>query len=249
VIRVARINITPIKGLALQHPDSVELTLAGVVDNRRFYLVSDGRLFNAMNHGALVQVFPAVDGERLVLRFPDGSEVAGDVELGTAVETSFYGRPVAARLVVGPWAEALSDYAGATISLHKTNEPGTGTDVRVGSLVGSASCDRLAEELGEPVDARRFRMLLEVEGSSAHEEDSWEGRLVQAGDARIRIGGPVPRCAITTHDPDTGVVNLDTLRAIKDYRGQRDGKAIDFGVYFDVEQPGHVALGDPVTPL
>ena len=56
----------------------------------------------------------------------------------------------------------------------------------------------------------------------------------------------MPRCAVTTQDPDTGAVTLDTLRAIKNYRGLRDGKLIDFGVYFDVEEPGRVRVGDPV---
>jgi len=59
----------------------------------------------------------------------------------------------------------------------------------------------------------------------------------------------VPRCAVTTQDPDTGVPTLDTLRGIKSYRGLRDGTQIDFGVYFDVEQPGRVRVGDAVQPL
>jgi hypothetical protein len=46
-------------------------------------------------------------------------------------------------------------------------------------------------------------------------------------------------------------VTLDTLRGIRNYRGlnRSDGKSIDFGVYFDVERPGRVALGDGVTVL
>ncbi len=247
--RVARINITPVKGLGLQHPESAELTRVGVLENRRFYLTSGGRLFNGKDHGPLVQITPLLEGDRLLLRFPDGTEVSGVVGLGRAVETDFWGRTVKGRVVEGPWTEALSDYVGASVSLVETDEPGTGIDVRVGTLVTRASCDRLAEELGSFVDGRRFRMLLEVEGASAHEEDSWAEQLVRAGDAVIRIGGPVPRCAITTQDPDTGVVSLDTLRAIKSYRGLRDGKQIDFGVYFDVEEPGRVSVGDAVERL
>ena len=242
--RVARINVTPVKGLGLQHPESAELTTRGVTENRRFYLTSGGRLFNGKDHGPLVQVTPLVEDDRLLLRFPEGVEVAGEVARGRAVETDFWGRTVRGHVVEGPWADALSEYAGASISLVETDEPGTGIDVHVGTIVSRASCDRLAEELGSFVDGRRFRMLLELEGASAHEEDSWTGRLARAGSAVLRIGGPVPRCAITTQDPDTGVVSLDTLRAIKSYRGLRDGKQIDFGVYFDVEEPGDVAVGD-----
>ena len=48
----------------------------------------------------------------------------------------------------------------------------------------------------------------------------------------VRVGGPVDRCAVTTRDPDTGERDLDTLRLLKDYRGQRESDgAVLFGVY------------------
>jgi uncharacterized protein YcbX len=72
---------------------------------------------------------------------------------------------------------------------------------------------------------------------------------VRVGEAILRVGGPVPRCAVTTQDPTTGIRSLDTLGAIKGYRGLRDGKRIDFGVYAQVEQPGLVRVGDAVEPL
>lgn len=154
-----------------------------------------------------------------------------------------------ARVVEGPWSEALSAYAGADVQLVYTDEPGTGVDVHVGTIVSRASCDRLGQELGAVVDARRFRMLLEVDGTRPHEEDTWRDRRVRAGEAVLRILGPVPRCVVTSQDPDTGEVTLSTLRAIRDYRGLRDGKEIDFGVYFTVERRGRVRLGDPVEPV
>ena len=43
-----------------------------------------------------------------------------------------------------------------------------------------------------------------------------------------------------------GGPELDTLKLIKGYRGVRDGKAIDFGVYGRIEEPGRVRVGDPV---
>jgi MOSC domain-containing protein len=89
-------------------------------------------------------------------------------------------------------------------------------------------------------------MLFELDGAGAHEEDTWT--TFRVGEARVRVAGPVPRCAVTTQDPDTGVRTLDTLRAITSYRGLRDGGKIDFGVYLDVVEPGRVRLGDAVVP-
>jgi uncharacterized protein YcbX len=54
---------------------------------------------------------------------------------------------------------------------------------------------------------------------------------------------------VTTRHPDTGERDLDTLGLIKGYRGVRERKEIDFGVYATVEQPGPVRVGDAVEPL
>jgi uncharacterized protein len=245
--RVASINVTPVKGLGLLHPEEVELTERGVEDNRRYYLISGWRLFNGKDHGPLVRIAPAAENGSLTLRFPDGREVAGEVELGEPVRTNFWGRPVTGRLVLGPWSEAISDYAGESLQVVRADEAGAGCDVHVGTLLSRASCERLGRELGADVDGRRFRMLLELDGAAAHEEDTWS--LVRVGDAVVRTAGPVPRCAVTTQDPDTGVRSLDTLRGIKEYRGLRDGDKLDFGVYFDVVEPGRVRVGDAVEPL
>ena len=243
---VARINVTPVKGLGLLHPDEVELTERGVEANRRYYLIQGWRLFNGKDHGPLVRIAPHAENGVLTLRFPDGREISDEVELGEPVTTNFWGRPVTGRLVLGPWSDALSDYASMALQLVRTEEPGAGCDVHVGTMLARASCERLGQELGAEVDGRRFRMLFELNGAGAHEEDTWD--RVGIGEAVVRVAGPVPRCAVTTQDPESGVRTLDTLRGIKAYRGRREGK-LDFGVYFDVEQGGRVRVGDAVQPL
>jgi uncharacterized protein YcbX len=185
---------------------------------------------------------------RLSLAFPDGRTVAGDVALGEELETDFWGRPVRGRLVDGPWAAALSAYAGAPIRLVQAERAGDGTDVNPATIVSEESCAELARHAGAPVDPRRFRMLLTLMGCRAHEEDEWGARRVRIGAAVVRVAGPVPRCVVTTQDPGTGVTDLDTLRAIADSRGRIDGQ-VPFGVYADVEEPGPVRVGDPVEPL
>ena len=115
--------------------------------------------------------------------------------------------------------------------------------------MSEASVGRLAQEAGQDVDGRRFRMLFTLDGCEPHEEDTWLGGLVRVGEAVVRVAVPVDRCAATTRDPDTGDRDLDTLRLIKSYRGQRDGKEIDFGVAAEVVEPGTVRVGDTVEPL
>ena len=245
---VVRFNVAPVKSLALDHPEEIELTEHGVAGNRRFYLRSGGRLLNDKDCGALVRIRPSVDDGRLALAFPDGRVVAGEVALGERVTTNFWGhRDVHGHVVEGPWAAVLSAYVGEELQLVRVDEQQSAVDIHVGTLVSRASCERLGRELGAHIDARRFRMLVEVDGVDAHAEDEWD--RVRIGDAVVRVRGAVPRCAVTTHDPDTGVPTLDTLRGIKRYRGLRDRRWIDFGVYFDVERRGLVRVGDLVQPL
>jgi uncharacterized protein YcbX len=250
---VSRLNVTPVKGLALQHPDSIAVGLNGVEENRRFYLVdAAGRLFNGKREGRLVQVRADYDhaAAQLALAFPDGERIEGEVTVGEAVETSFYGRPVDGRVVDGPWGAALSRFAGTELRLVRAERASAACDVHPVTLLSDASLARLGHEFASgPVDGRRFRMLVALAGCEAHEEDGWDGRAVRLGEAVVRVHGPTGRCAVTTHDPESGRPTLDTLRAILGYRGALDDGVPAFGVYALVERPGVVRVGDPVTPL
>jgi uncharacterized protein YcbX len=255
VPEVAWLSIAPVKGLALEDVDEVELGHDGVAENRRFWIVDErGAMYTQLRDGRLAQVRATYDArrERLELRFPDGEEAVGEVEPGEEVETDFYGRAVRGQLARGPWSNALSRFTGRELRLVRADRPGGGVDRGRGqvSLVSEASLAELGRraDLDGPVDGRRFRMLVGVRGCAPHEEDAWVGRPLRLGEAVVRLLGPVARCAITTRNPDTGERDLDTLRAIADYRGLRDRTAIDFGVYGEVAERGRVRVGDAVIP-
>jgi uncharacterized protein YcbX len=257
VVTVVRISVAPVKSLALLHPDEVRLERHGVLENRRFHLVDDGgRLANLKRMPRLLRVGARWDAaaNRLELRFPDdGSAVDGGVELGEAITTEFYGRPVAGRVVAGPWSEALSAYAGRPIRLVQVDEPGAGVDRGRGevSLVSTGSLAELARHAGvDAVDGRRFRMLFDVDGLAAHEEDAWVRRDLRVGEAVVRVRGKVARCAVTTRHPATAARDLDTLGVLERYRGLgAETGGFDFGVFGRVVEPGLVRVGDAVEPL
>ena len=192
-----------------------------------------------------------VDGDPL-LRFPDGSEVVGDVELGERIVTSFFGRPVDGRLVEGPWNDALADYVGRPVRLARTEREGDGVDrgrLAGATLVSTGSLEALRDAAGEdgPVDGRRFRMTIGIEGVEPHGEDGWIGSQVRVGGATVAVREHVGRCAVTTLDPDRGVRDLDTLGTIAAYRGNvQTREPLPFGVWCEVVEPGRVAVGDPV---
>jgi uncharacterized protein YcbX len=254
MVTVARISIAPVKGLALVERDEVVLEQTGVAANRRFHIVdADGRRYNQLRNGSLVQILQEYDGERLALQFPDGTTADGDVALGAEITTDFYGRRVDGHVVVGPWSEALSQWAGRPLRLVQS-APGAAVDRGRGhvSLVSRASLEELGRQGGQngAVDGRRFRMLFELDGCAPHEEDAWVRRSIRIGEALVRIRGDVGRCAITTQNPDSGVPDFDTLRTIKEYRpetaNEKGKKHLPFGVYGEVVEPGRVSVGDPV---
>jgi len=251
--RVGRLSIAPVRSLGLQHPTEIELTERGVVEDRRFFLTSEAnRLVDQLIVFKLVQVQSRTDPQatRLWMRFPDGTEVDGEVELAEAVETPIHGRTGVGHRVVGPWGEALADFIGMPIRVIRCDRPGGTRSGNPASIISDGSVRELAAHAGlDWVDSRRFRMLIDLEDAAAREEDTWLGKRVRIGDAVLRVTKPDARCAMTTHDPDTGEPDLDTLRTIIAYKGLRDGKNADLGVLADVEQPGRVSLGDEVTLL
>jgi uncharacterized protein YcbX len=254
--RVVRISIAPVKSLGLVHPDEVVLEPYGVRGNRRFWLVdADGRLFNNKRGGPMVRIKPEWDEETrvLALSFPDGERVESVVGLGERVDIDMYSHPHPSRRVHGPWEAAISEFAGRPLTLLWAEHHAVDRGYRGGtiSLVSRGSLERLREEAGvdEPVDGRRFRMLFEIDGVDAHAEDEWLGTRVQVGEATVELNGDVGRCAVTTHDPDTGVPTLDTLGVLARYRREGRNEDLPFGVYGTVAVPGRVRVGDPVQPL
>jgi len=253
--RLARLNVTPVKGTALQHPVEVELGDLGIPTNRRFHLVDDdGALFSGGDFGPLVQVRADLETDTQILTcsFPDGTVANGPADdLGEAHVTDFYGRPVPARFMYGPFAEAFSTYVGRSVRLVRADRDGDGPDVHRLTLMSLASVADLGARGGRrALDPLRFRMNLELEDCAPFEEDTWDGRRIRLGTAVLRVRGRVPRCVVTTQSPRTGLKDFDTLRQIAAYRPLiEEPKGIPFGMYAEVDVPGRAALGDLVEPL
>jgi uncharacterized protein YcbX len=254
--RVTRISVAPVKSLGLVHPEEVLLDRGGVTGDRRFWLRDEhGALYAGKRDGTIMQIRPEWDEatRRLALTFPDGRRVEGVIELGEAVDAQLYGVPRPSRRVLGPWQEAISEFAGRPLEFLWANDGAVdrAADGGTVSLVSRGSLDRLRQEIGAvgEVDGRRFRMLFEIDGVDANEEDRWIGAEVRIGDATILVNGDVGRCVITSRDPDTGVVDLPTLVTLASYRPEGATEQLPFGVYGSVTAPGRVHVWDSAAPL
>lgn len=241
--RVSRINVTPVKSLRLHHPDAVHLDRDGAREDRRFLLVDDGRrLYNGKRDTTLVRMAAAWDpsSRTLAVTLPGGEVLEGEAVRSAATVVEVYGRQVTGHVVEGPWADALSDLVGRSLTLVERSNGAWATDARPATLVSRSSLGLIDG------DGRRFRMLLELDGPAALGEEEWRDRRVRVGEATLLVGEPTPRCAVPSASPDTGVRDRDVTRALVDTRGRVDGE-VCLGVYAEVLEPGVVRVGDAVT--
>jgi uncharacterized protein len=246
-IAVTDLALAPVKGLRVVSPDAVELRTEGPAGDRDFLIVeaADDALVSTARHPELLRVEPAWSDGALTLRFPDGSTVTDEPAPGEpAVTRNYAGRELRGHRVDGPLAAALSEHVGRSVRLIRRDPGITGADDAPVSLMSVASLQALAPELGGEVpDPRRFRMTLTIDGVEPWAEHGWTGRKLAVGAAVLRVVDPVPRCVVTTRDPERGTRDLPVLKALATLLGK---KHVDFGVWCEVVRPGVVRRGDPV---
>ena len=254
-MKVVNLSTTPIKGMQLHHPASIEITARGAVGDREFFFVDQENTMISMTMAGEIAPFKAhYDAINDTLAISEKRKVLVEqrVEEGPAQAGNFFNVwDVDGVLVDGPWNQLMSDRLGKEVRLIKTAPGRNGSDVEPLSLLSSASMKALEEsaQVGS-IDPDRFRMLIQIDGVGAHEEDTWMDQEFSIGSAIIRAGEAVKRCAATTRNPNSGIVDLKTLKHIGDYRGRQEsrfGTGFYFGIYASCVQPGTISIGDEIV--
>ena len=228
--RVAALARYPVKSMAGEHLDRLDIEERGAVGDRVWAVYTpDGgigsgkttRRFRRIE--GLLDLRARLDGDVPTITFPDGRELTAD-RAGDAV-SDLLGRPL--RL------------ARETTVQHHDDSPL--------HLVTTAAVRRVEELAGAAPEPARFRanLLLDVAGTGFVEDD-WRGRRMAIGsEVVVRLGPGMPRCVMVDmaqpHEglPDDGRL-LKALAAIHD---------LDFGLMVDVEETGRIQVGDPATLL
>ena len=120
------------------------------------------------------------------------------------------------------------------------------TDCRPLSLISLQTLSQIGEELGAPVDRRRFRSNVYIDLASDYgfAEDELVGRRLRLGPkAVVAVLERDPRCKMISLDPDTGEHNPEVLRRVAQAHGAFAG------VYCAVLVEGVVAKNDSVELL
>jgi uncharacterized protein YcbX len=131
----------------------------------------------------------------------------------------------------------------APVAVAQAGVAMTDSDYPSVSVISLASCRALGEKMGlPPLDPRRFRGNLVIDGLEPFAEFEWVGQRLQVGEAELEVVERIERCRATMANPGTGVIDADTLAALNNHYGHQD-----FGIFGRVVRGGTVRTGDRVA--
>lgn len=249
-LRVARLSLTPVKGMAHAAPESLEFIASGPRHDREFCLMDQrtGRVVRTVEDDLTMACQASWDPPRLTIRTPVGT-ASGVVADGKPLVADYWGRPTEFHTVDGPWSEVLSEHLGRPVVLCRVREPGAVVWAAPVSLVTTSSLEEVARRARRPSeDGTRFRATVVVDTGTAPSfvEDGWVGRSLELGGATVTVTGRTERCAVVDRRPGAGGVDVRVLAALVDDRAAGGGGAPTFGVHGVVARPGVVTRGATV---
>ncbi|MFI5624507.1 MOSC domain-containing protein [Nocardioides sp. NPDC051685] len=267
-MRLAGINLHPVKSTAIRPVEEAYVGRAGIVGDREWMVVDgSGTLVTARELRELFTIVadtPSTGGPAgvdLLLNGPemDPLEVTVPGPEAPAVGVRLFQKPLTAKAVGEPADAWLRKALGRddlrlvwcadptkramNPAKYRPGEFAAFHDSSPVSLISDASAEQIDAWAEGDVPAGRFRANLLVEGApEAFAEDGWSE--VAIGGARFRVAAPIDRCVMTTIDADTLESGKDPLRALAKHR-RWDGK-VWAAVHLAVAHPGEIAVGDEV---
>ena len=226
--RVVALWRYPVKSMAAEDLDSVEVSWHGLAGDRRWAFIRAGQVRSGFPW-LTIRELPRLSHYRPYLTDPDRPNAAR-----TLVRT-----PSGAEIEVAD--PALAAELGAGVRVIKQDRGVF--DTMPLSLLTTRTLADLGRLVGTDLAATRFRpnILIEAADPAApFPEDAWVGRTLRLGELRLRVDQRDRRCVMVTIDPVTLRRDPEILRAIAQ---QRDAR---LGVYGSTVRPGCVAVGDPV---
>ncbi len=270
-MHLAAISIYPVKGCYRVETDRAEVEPWGLAGDRR-WLVIDTETRKAITQREareLIRIRPTPTPDGLVLRtggLPDlvvPEPVGGDL-----IEVNvfrFTGDASPAGSAADDW---LSEALQRKVRLVWLDDPtrrrvnpdysddadrvsfADGYPVALANLASLANLNDLIAESGSiegPLPMTRFRPNLVIDGAPAWVEDEWSGRRIRIGEVTFRVPKPIDRCLVTTIDQESGDKGKEPLRTLGRHRNV--DQDLLFATNLIPDNRGHLAVGDPVTPL
>jgi uncharacterized protein YcbX len=265
-MQVTELNIYPVKSTRRIALSESEVLPRGLPWDRRWMLVdASGKFITGRQHPRLATVQTEIGDNVLHIH------AAGHDSLSLplvprerrVVEVTVWKDSVDA-LLAGSEADAwFSDFLGLDCRLvQMTDDISRGVNPDYGRagdqvsfadgfpllLISEASLTDLNSRLDQPVEMRRFRPNLVIDGDLPYAEDDW--RRIRVGEVEFEGVKNCSRCVFTTIDPDTGEKSpdMEPLRTLSSYRRRPEG-GVYFGQNLIPRGAGVIRVGDSVTVL
>lgn len=236
---IVSVGFTPVKGTRHVRRPQARFDAEGPIGDRRYCLVDVERrqVLKTVQNPSLIGITAELHGEQLELTLPDGRSACAEPEPDDEVLTcEYWKRRTDLSLTGGPHSALLSSWLGRPVRLARAPRG----DVVYGApvtIVATASLDDLADRAARPWlidEAARFRATFVIDTDVAFAEETWQGREISLGEIRVRIGAPIPRCAVMDLDPVTGERNARVLRTLAGCRPTNAAGEPVFGVYAEI---------------
>ncbi len=259
----------PVKSMAGEELDSVNVTARGLRGDRAYALVDTARrkvatarkFVDLLKCRARFITPPGTDDRApaVQITLPDGSVVDSGQPDGDAKLKAAFG-PQLSLVSTAPDGLMLEFAAGTlggkhaettALGVSSAAPPGTLFDYASVHIITTATLQRFKEAYPEgQITIQRFRPNIVVDSpdETGFVENSWPGRTLTLGtELVLRVSIPCPRCVMTTlpqadlpHDPRILRTLVDQNRLdLGDF-----GHLPCAGVYADVVQPGSIRRGD-----
>lgn len=259
--RVSGLFRFPLKGFTAERRDTLVVQDDGRIEGDRVLAFRfahatepeerDGLDYWPKSNGLALMDFPSL--ARLVVSYdPERRRVGIALEGRTLVEGGLDedGRSAITAAVTdfvrsGPDGRRLEGEGVLPLSLVGDGRTSRFQDRTRGfvSLHGHASVDAVDAAATAPVDDRRFRSNIVVEGTAPWEELGWTGH-VRVGEVLFEVQQTIGRCAAIQANPDTGARDARLLRLLTTEFGQEEAT---LGILLlPAHGGGAVCVGDEV---
>lgn len=236
----------PVKSFQGEQVDSLDLAPGGAAGDRTLAVVDPaaGKVLSAKRYPDLLMAAARLDGDRVVLTLPDGTEHPADDPGVHAALSAWLGQEVRLEAPPADGVFPMEMYSGMsdedTPVFDWSGPPGTWLDLADAHWLTTASLAAIAEQHPDGTwDVRRFRPTALIEPyAGGFSEDGWSS--VELGTVASDVLMPTPRCSM----PSRAQPGLDRDKAIG--TTIRDAHDNNLGVYASVSRSGTVRVGDSV---
>ena len=248
MITVAQIFRFPVKGLGEELLQTAELVTGGGIPSDRRWAVAHGKsIWDAaapahISRRHFVQTADSPNLAQITTRLEGISTIAAEhPEAGT----------LTADLASADGREALCTWLGAIAGEHQSGpyhlaevsgQPLWDVADAHLSLHANSTLKALSERIGRPLERRRFRGNVWLDGLAPGEEYDLIGQEITLGGLRLKVTEATGRCAAPGASPVNGRRDIPVTEELHRHYGHTN-----FGVYAQVISGGTLAVGDALS--